>query len=231
MKAAFVVVVAAVAPAAAAAAPVHVEQLVVFRHGEAKQQLVTAAGAKARVGGKGCAVGPATPLAALLHSGLPGIRLKDYGSCSHNPADAGALYVKRIRTDSAKGIDGWVYKVGNRAGTAGAGDPSGPFGSGRLRDGARVTWFYCHMKPSGCQRTLGITPRALGGGKVKVTVKAYDDAGKGRAAAGATVFLGSTRAEADSRGVATFEATPGPADVHAEGKGAVRSFEERIEVR
>ena len=184
----------------------------------------------ARLGHKRCAVGPATPLAALLHSKLAGIRLKDYGSCSRNPADAGGLYVKRIRADVARGANGWVYKVGNKAGTAGAGDTSGPFGSGRLRRRARVTWFYCHMKASGCQRTLALKAKALGGGQVRVTVKAYDDFGKSRAAAGATVVLGSTRAKADSHGVATLQADPGEARVHAELKGAVRSFAERIAV-
>jgi hypothetical protein len=230
VRAAFVGVLAAVAPAAAGAAPPQVDQLVVFRNGDAKQRLVTAAGAKARVGGKECVVGAATPLAALLHSKLGSIQLKDYGSCSKRPADAGGLYVKRIRGDLAKGVRGWVYKVGNKAGTTGAGDLSGPFGNGRLRTGARVTWFYCHMKGSGCQRTLAIKPKALGNGQVKVTVKAYDDFGKPRAAAGATVVLGTASAKTDPKGVATFTAQPGVARVHAEMKGAVRSFEERVSV-
>jgi hypothetical protein len=175
-------------------------------------------------------VGAGTPLAALLHSKLK-VQLKDYGSCSTHPADAGGLYVKRIRSDAAKGVNGWVYKVGDKAGTAGAGDPSGPFGSGRLKRGARVTWFYCHMKMTGCQRTLTVKPKALGGGQVTVTVKAYDDQGKGRAADGATVFLGTATAKADSKGVARFNADPGVAKVHAEAKGTVRSFREQIEVR
>jgi hypothetical protein len=131
-------------------------------------------------------------------------------------------------------VNGWVYKVGNKAGTTGAGDPSGPFGSGRLKRGARVTWFYCRMKASGCQRTLAITPKALGGGQVRVTVRAYDDQGKARPAAGASVFAGKTAAAAataDSHGVATLTASPGPATVHAELKGAVRSFGEAIDVR
>jgi hypothetical protein len=121
--------------------------------------------------------------------------------------------------------------VGNKAGTAGAGDPGGPFGSGRLKAGARVTWFYCHMKASGCQRTLAITPRALGGGQVKVTVRAFDDSGTARRAAGATVFLGMASAQTDSSGVARFETNAGSAKLHAEARGMVRSFEERIEVR
>ena len=203
-----------------------------FRHGDAKQRLVTAAGATARVGGKGCAIGAATPLAALLRTpGLSGIRLRDYGSCSPRPADAGGLYVRRIRHDVAKGANGWVYKVGNKVGTTGAGDPSGPFGNGRLKNGARVTWLYCRMKATGCQRTLGVKPEVLGGGQVKVTVKAYDDSGKARPGGGATVFLGATSAKADSHGVATLAAPAGEAKLHAEAKGMVRSFEEKVTVR
>jgi hypothetical protein len=218
--------------AAAAPAPPRVEQLVVYKNGSADQARVNAAKATARLGSKRCAVGPATPLAALLHSGLPGIALKDYGSCSKRPADAGAIYVKRIRGDAARGVNGWVYKVGNKAGTTGAGDPSGPFGNGRLKRGARITWFYCRMKARGCQRTLAITPKALGGGQVQVTVRAYDDQGKARPGSGASVFVGSTQAAtADSHGVATLTASPGPATVHAELNGAVRSFGEAIDVR
>jgi hypothetical protein len=86
------------------------------------------------------------------------------------------------------------------------------------------------MKASGCQRTLALKAKALGGGEVKVTVKAYDDFGKSHAAAGATLVLGSMRAKADAHGVATLHADPGQADVHAELKGAVRSFTERITV-
>jgi hypothetical protein len=231
VKAAALVALAAVAPAAASAAPPQVDQLVVYRKGDAKQRLVTAAGATARLGGKRCAVGVGTPLAALLRSKIKGVQLKDYGSCSKRPADAGGLYVKRIGGDRAKGANGWVYKVGNKAGTAGAGDPSGPFGSGRLKRGARVTWFYCRMKASGCQRTLAIAPQALGGGRVKVTVRAYDDQGKARPGAGATVFLGAASATADSSGVANFDATPGTSAVHAEATGTVRSFVEQIDIK
>jgi hypothetical protein len=233
VKAAVLVALAAVSPAAANAAPPHIEQLVAYRHGDAKQRLVTAAGASVRVGSKQCAIGSATPLAALLRTpGLGGILLKDYGSCSRKPADAGGLYVRRIRHDSAKGANGWVYKVGNKAGTAGAADRSGPFGNGRLKNGARVTWFYCHMKASGCQRTLAIKPKVLGGGDVRVAVKAYDDQGKARPAAGATVFVGDVMRKADAHGVATATGVePGRRIARAEAKGAVRSFSEEIDVR
>jgi hypothetical protein len=167
-----------------------------------------------------------------VHSGLPGIKLKDYGACSAKPADAGGLYVSRIRKDAAHGVDGWVYKVGNKAATAGAGDTTGPFGNGRLKTGARITWFFCHMKATGCQRTLTVKPKALGGGRLRVTVRGYDDRGKARATAGATVHVGTeATATTDSKGVATIATAPGTAEVYATAKGSVRSFTEQVAVR
>jgi hypothetical protein len=138
--------------------------------------------------------------------------------------------VRKIRKDAAKGLNGWVYKVGNKVATAGAGDPTGPFGSGRLKSGARVTWFYCHMGSTGCQRTLAVKAQALGGGQVRVTVRAYDDRAKSRAAAGATVHVRSATAKTDSNGVATLTVSAGGAGVFAQGKGLVRSYTERIDV-
>src|SRR5689334_3412974 len=95
--AAAAVAVAALAPGseAAARAP-KVEQLVVFRDGSAKQKNVTAAKATARVGHKRCAVSPGTTLAALLHSGVGPLKLKDFGACSARPADAAGIYVRAI---------------------------------------------------------------------------------------------------------------------------------------
>jgi hypothetical protein len=232
VKAAFLVALAAVTPAAASAAPLRVEQLVVYRNGDAQQRLVKAASANVRVGSRQCAVAAATPLAALLHTpGLTGLRLKDYGSCSRKPADAGGLYVRRIRNDPAKGPNGWVYKVGNKVGTTGAADLSGPFGSGRIKNGARVTWFYCRMKANGCQRTLAIRPEPIGAGRLRVIVKAYNDFGRGRAAAGATVLAGTAKGTTDSQGVATLQLEPGQASVYAKAKGTVRSFAQVVEVR
>ncbi|MEA2437761.1 MAG: hypothetical protein QOF65_2317 [Thermoleophilaceae bacterium] len=219
---------AAVAPAHAAAPKV--AQLVVFKNGSAVQKQVVAAKANVKLGKKRCAVGAGTPLAALVKSSIGAIQLHDYGSCSGNPADAAGLYVRRIRKDGAKGVNGWVYKVGNKVAPAGAGDPTGPFGNGRLKPGARITWFYCHMGSSGCQRTLALKAVALGGGQVRVTVRAYDNSAKSRAAAGATVHVRGATAKTDSHGVATLSASPGSASVYAQSKGLVRSYTERIDI-
>ena len=219
------VALAAAAAAAPAAAAPKVSQLVVFRNGSAVQKQVTASQVSVRVGKKHCTVGAGTPLSALIRSRIATIQLHDYGSCSSKPEDAAALYVRRIRKDAAKGLDGWVYKVGNKASSAGAGDPSG-----HLRSGARVTWFYCRMGGSGCQRTLALTAKALGGGRVRVSVRAYNDSGKARSAAGATVHVGSTTAKTDSHGVVTVTTSPGTRKVYAQSKGLVRSYTERIDV-
>ena len=194
------------------------------------QKQVTASAAKVKVGKRSCAVGSGTPLAALAHSKIGSFQLHDYGSCSSNARDAAGLYVRRIRKDAAKGPNGWVYKVGTKVAPAGAGDPSGPFGNGRLKSGARLTWFYCRMGSRGCQRTLAVGAKALGGGRVRVTVRAYDDYGKSRAAAGATVHVGNLTAKTDSHGVATVTASPGTRKVYAQSKGLVRSYTERIDV-
>ena len=82
------------------------------------------------VGRPRCAVAAGTPLAALAalrRAGGPAFRVRDYASCSRHAADASGLYVSaRSARDRARGQDGWVYKVGNRVGTAGAADPRGP---------------------------------------------------------------------------------------------------------
>jgi hypothetical protein len=45
------------------------------------------------------------------------------------------------------------------------------------------------------------------------------------------VHAGAATATADSHGVATLTVAPGTVSVHAESKGAVRSFSEQIDVR
>jgi hypothetical protein len=231
--AAAALVAAALAPAAAEAAGPKVDLLVAFRDGSAVQKSVKASKASVKVGGRRCAVPAATALATLIHSRIGPLKLKDFGSCSRRPVDAGGLYVAAIKGDKARGVSGWVYKAGQKVGTAGAGDPTGSFGRGRLKKGTRVTWFYCRMNPktNSCQRTLVAKPEALGGGMLRVTVRAYDDRGKSRAAAGASVHAGDTTATTDSAGIATFSAPAGATGVYAQKPGAVRSFEEAVVVR
>ena len=188
-----------------------------------------------RVGGRRCAVGRATPLSVLAGTRLP-VRLKDYGSCGRSPRDAGALYVTQVGPDRRGGPAGWVYKLGRRAGTTGAADPAGPFGNGRtLRRGARVLWFWCvQARGAACQRTLEVSsPSTVAlGGLLPVTVRGYDDNGRGVPVAGATVRLGASIAESDSSGAAQVTAAAsGVARLTAELEGMVRSWPKRVTVR
>jgi hypothetical protein len=179
---------------------------------------------------KRCAVPSRTPLAALVRSHVGRIGLRDFGSCSHHARDASGLFVRSIRHDRNRGRNGWEYKVGNRAGTTGAADPTGPFGTGkRLRSGQRIVWFYCVLRSRGCQRSLAIrvTPEAVA---LSVKVVGYDDEGHGVAVSGATVKAGGLSALTGADGGARLALPSGRYRVYAEKKGLVRSFSERAEV-
>lgn len=229
--AAAALVVTAAAPAAEAArrAPT-VDHMVVYRSGKAKQRRVRARGALVRVGRRRCAAGTGTPLAALVRSRPGRLRLRDFGSCSRRAEDGSGLFVSAIGRDRNRRQNGWVYKVGRRAGTAGAADPSGPFGRGRLRSRQRVTWFYCRMGRSGCQRTLVLRTR-VEGRTVVARVVGYDDAGRGLAVAGARVVVGGARALTNPAGYARLAVAPGRWRARAGKRGLVRSFTERVVVR
>jgi hypothetical protein len=218
----------ALAPAAAAAAP-RISELVVFRDGSAVAKSASSKATKVTVRGRRCAVGEATALAALVRSRPGKLRLRDFGSCSGRAADAGGLFVSGIRGDLNRGQNGWVYKVGNRAATAGAADPGGPFGRGKLKAGQRVTWFYCLMKSGGCQRTLALRLRPTAG-TLTATVRGYDDQGHAVAVSGATVKAGTATAVTGGNGQATLDLPAGRYRVVATKAGLVRSFGERVEV-
>jgi hypothetical protein len=216
------------APAAAAAAkPPQVKQLVAFKSGRVVEKGVRASATRVRVEGRRCAVGAGTALASLVAARPGRIGLADYGSCTTRPRDAGGLYVRSIRSERARGLSGWVYKVGRRLATAGAADPAGAFGNGRLRAGRRVTWFYCRIRNASCQRTLGAAPEGEAGGAT-VTVRGYDDDGKGVPVAGATVSTGGAQAVTDAAGRATLALAPGAYRVRAHKRGLVPSFRERV---
>ena len=185
---------------------------------------------KTRVAGRTCRIGAATPLSVLLATRLP-LGLRDYGRCGERPRDAAGLYVTRVKREREKGRGGWVYKVGRRTPSLGAGDPTR-----RLRDGQRVTWFWCEQDSSGgCQRTLEARPdrtTAAPGETLTVTVRGYDDQGRGVAVAGATVTLGSVTAVTDAAGAAalTVPAEPGEHALEANRDGLVRAFPVEVKV-
>jgi hypothetical protein len=226
---------AVLAPAPAGAATV--ELMVVGKQRVLREPApVKLAARSVRVGGRRCAVGRATPLSVLAGTRLR-VRLQDYGSCGRSPRDAGTLYVTQIGPDRRGGPAGWVYKVGRRAGTTGAGDPSGPFGTGRrLRGGQRVLWFWCVQDRGGaCQRTLEVSPSSstvAPGAPLRVTVRGYDDNGRGVPVAGAVVRLGTAEATTDASGVAEVAApASGAARLTAGHTGMVRSWPRTVRVR
>ena len=229
---ALTVVAAALAAAPAQAAAPRIEQMVVPRSGDPLVHTVRAAAQRTRVSGRRCAIPEATPLAALIESPVRGVRLRDFGSCSVRARDAGGIYVSAIGSDRARGQSGWVYKVGNRLATAGAADPTGPFGRGRLREGRRVTWFYCRLRGGSCQRTLVLThapPTA--DGDVVVRVRAYDDEGRGTPATGATVLVdGAPAGNTSEFGGFTANLTRGEHTLGARLGGRVPAFPVEVTV-
>ena len=218
----------AIGGATADAAAPRVQQMVVFRDGHAQANRVSTAATSVRVGGRRCAVGERTALAALVRSKPGRIRLRDFGACSSRARDASGLFVTAIGGDRNRGQRGWVYKVGRRAASAGAGDVAGPFGNGRLRAGQRVTWFYC-VRAADCQRTLEVHAEPDSGGIV-ATVRGYDDAGKGVPVEGASVTAGGLTALPATDGRAHIALPSGSPRVVARKDGLVRSFAERVEV-
>jgi hypothetical protein len=217
-------------------APV-VERMVAFPGGRVDVDRVRAVRTKVRVGRrKTCAVPAATPMAALALRRRTRVRFVDYGSCSRRPADASGLFVKALGRFVNRGLDGWVYKVNGRLGTAGAADPTGPFGDGRLRRRDRVVWFYCVYAERSCQRSLDLEAE-VEDGELRVAVDAYDDDGEGVDAARAKVVVRNRRGRevarevTDAEGRVSFALQPGRHTVHARKRGTIRSFEEVVRVR
>ncbi len=160
----------------------------------------SAGAARLRIGGRTCAVPEATPLAALAALRLP-LGVTASGSCT-----ASTFFVRTIGRTTNRGRDGWAYKVGRRAGTASAANPSGSFGNGRrLGSGDHVTWFWCVLGQRGCQRTL-VATRV---GARSVRVMAYDDRGRGIRVRSALVRVRDSRGRrrsgrTDRRGRVSF---------------------------
>jgi hypothetical protein len=218
-----IVLAAAAVPATATAAEVDVmvvgKERVLRAPAEVRLKVRTV-----KVAGRRCRVGAATPLSVLVATKLK-LGLRDYGHCGRRPRDAAGLYVARVKREREKGRGGWVYKVGRRAPSLGAADLTR-----RLRDGQRVTWFWCEQDDAGgCQRTLEVRPdrtTAAPGETLSVTVRGYDDQGRGVAVEGATVTLGSATAVSDAAGTAvlTVPAEPGENPLEATRDGLVRAF-------
>ena len=218
---------AAAAPAPASAA--EVELMVVGKQRvlrEATDVRLKERGVK--VGRRSCRVAARTSLAVLAAARLK-LGLRDYGRCGTRPRDAVGLYVTKIAGERERGRGGWVYKVGRRAPPAGAADLSGR----RLRQGDRVTWFWCEQdNTGGCQRTLEAQPdrtAAAPGETLRVRVRGYDDQGRGVDVEGATVRLGSATAVTGPDGVALLTVID-DGRLEAFKDGLVRAFPREVAV-
>jgi hypothetical protein len=215
-------------PLPAGAAAPKLQQMIVFRDGHALAKRVSTAATGVNVDRRRCTVGDGTALAALARSRPGRLRLRDFGACSSRARDAAGLLVTGIGGDRNRGQRGWVYKVGRRAATAGAGDTGGPFGHGPLRAGQRVTWFYC-VRAADCERTLEVRARPMSGGIVAI-VRGYDDAGDGVPVEGASVTAAGLTGLTAADGRVQLALAPGTHRVVARKDGLVRSFTERVEV-
>jgi hypothetical protein len=222
----------AAAPVAAEAAAPKVPAMIV----DSKQRVVagprtvTAAATYVRSSGRRCRVPQGVALgvlAALRRAGGPAF-------ASRGPCDS--PYVHRIGREAERGTGGWVYKVGRRLGTTSAADPTGPFGTGRrLRSGQRVVWFWC-ARAGRCARTLEVRPAqrtVAPGAPLRVTVRSFDDNGRGRAVAGATVRLAgaSTTTAADGSATLASPAVAGRHRLTATAPRLVPAYPEAVTVR
>jgi hypothetical protein len=234
---------AAALPAAAEAAAPKVSVLVVGRDGTAMSgpKRVRASATTVPVGSRRCGTATGTPLAALAalrRAGGPAYTVRDYaGGCTRSPRDGAGLYVSSIGGERATGSQGWVYKVNRRAGTASAGDPSGPFGTGkRMRSGQELLWFWCRQDAqAACQPTVEPSTRSstvARGASVAVTVRAYDDEGRGTLLGGATVTLGDATATSGADGRVTIVApsTAGRYRITATAPGLTPGFPAEVRV-
>lgn len=200
---------------------------------------VGAGAATVRAGARSCGVAAGTPLAALadLHlAGGPSFALRDYGHCTSAPRDSGQLFVYSLDGETNHGQNGWEYKVENRSGTTGAGDPTGTQGNGRLlASGAQVLWFWCQAFAGGCQRNLVVSASSSvpGGGVLRVRVTGYDNYGRGAAMSGARVRLGGSSAVTGGSGSATLRAPSrtGSYALTASRPGSVPAFPMSVTVR
>ena len=170
-----------------------------------------------------CRIRAGLPLGVLHFLRVP---FRARGGCS-------ALYVFKAAGARERGRGGWVYKVGTRGGTTSASDPSGPFGSGRIRRGAEVVWFWCR-RALRCQRSLKVTGerRVRVGRTLRVRVRGYDDYGRGKVIRGATVSVGRARVRTNRRGVARIRMIRrGLFRLRAAKRGLVPAFPIGIRVR
>jgi hypothetical protein len=216
------VVLAAVvgaAPAGAAKTPRVLTQVVGQSELVAGWRITTPSAFSMRLGGRTCRVPAGTPLAALEQvRRQTGPEYAVTGTCA-KPS------VRSIGDEKGTGRSPWVYKIGRELGS----DPAGQ----RLKANDEVLWFRCARTSRGCRRTLEITPaasRSKVGERITVTVRGYDDKGRGVPVKGATVTLNNLATTTDAKGRATLVAPgpKGPYPLFATAPGMADAFPARV---
>ena len=203
----------------AAASPT-VDAQVVDRAGKVVgPRTVAVAALRVRADGRTCRLRAGLPVGVLRALKQP---FRAEGSCS-------SLYISEVRRQRERGAGGWVYKVGRKLPGVSASAPSA-----RLRSGQQVTWFWC-KQAGACQRTLE-TQSATSGDSLRITVRSYDDRGRGAAVSGARVAVGQgdaiTVVTTGADGTATTTVAAGQRyEVRATRTGMIPSFPEEVAAR
>ena len=175
---------------------------------------------KVRADGRTCRVRAGLPIGVLRALRVP---FKAEGACS-------SLYVFEARGQRERGAGGWVYKVGRKLPGV-----SASARRARLRSGQRVTWFWC-KQAGNCQRTLetSVVPEL---GTLRITVRSYDDRGRGRPAGGVSVGVSPPGSDAIQGtvtapdGTATMGVPAGRYVVTAVRDGLIPAFPETVTAR
>jgi hypothetical protein len=211
--------VIAPAPASAAKTPRVLTQVVGQTELVAGWRITTPSAFSLRVRGRTCRIPAAAPLAALEQvRRQTGPEYAVTGTCA-KPS------VRSIGDEKGTGRSPWVYKVGRKLGS----DPAGQ----RLKAGDEVLWFRCARTSRGCRRTLEVTPaepRPKVDTRFTVTVRGYDDKGRGTPVKGATVALNGQEVRTDAKGRARLMG-PFPKGVYplfATAPGMADAFPARV---
>ena len=175
------------------------------------------------VGGRSCGVAAGTPLAVLADLHLAAARRSrcaTTATAAPRAAHSGQLFVYSLDGETNHGQNGWEYKVDNRSGTTGAGDPSGPLGR---RPAARCGRAGAVVLVPGLRRRLPADARrrarpatvARGGALRGAACTGYDNEGRGAPMRG--------RDRDARRGLRRHERLRrGDADARRAGAGATR---------
>lgn len=136
--------------------------------------------------------------------------------------DYGDTYLKKLNSDEASGMVGWLYMVNWVQGSVGARDYE-------LEDGDDVLWYYGEYDWIPMRLSVDQTELSVGD-ELEITVEGFQD-DLWSPVEGATVFLGSSTVQTDSNGHARYSVSSfGEILPYAEKTGFIRSNRETVSV-